>query len=137
MVEGIGLGLERVAEILRRDDLMPMELLEEAGFSGAGPVARVQFGVGPYELLQEINQHNEQAAVCPYAPDGLPDIDQPEMGWLMVKTNALGGGPGAPGRPGPNAPCCAASPERANWMPGPAPDRRPQAEAFGDYLGAH
>ena len=56
----------------------------------AVPVARVQFGVGPYELLQEIDQHNEQAAECPYGPYGLPDIDQPELGWLMVKTNALG-----------------------------------------------
>ena len=34
MVEGI--GLERVAEILRRDDLLPTELLEEAGFAGGG-----------------------------------------------------------------------------------------------------
>ena len=34
MVEGI--GLERIAEILRRDDLLPTELLEEAGFAGGG-----------------------------------------------------------------------------------------------------
>ena len=63
---------------------------------GEVPVALVQFGIGPYELLQEIDQHNEQAAECPYCPEGLPDIDQPELlGCLMVKTTAQGK-PGSP-----------------------------------------
>ena len=38
MVEGIGLGIERVAEILRQDDRMPTELLDllkEAGWPAA------------------------------------------------------------------------------------------------------